>query len=400
MTDGNAFQASMNLITLPNNSYAYTNHFPSMTELSNGSYLANPGAEQSPYAVSNLNQCSTYTYLGEVKLSPRNAITYARNCKLLRSYNMSFDITRIHLEPTGHFLYVPDNDDAHNGAHVLNAFSINQNTGDLTAINTDVVGSNSVFDVKVLDLHDYNDAPVVEIEKTIQGYQNIDAVDNRIFLNGSNSYDPDAVRCGADRSKYKYSWTGWGWSPNNPSGPLTIVNANSLSGAYFKPEKTGDYRFTLSFTDDHGTCNGVNKITFKDILIKVRKIKRFPLENANPIVVTNNGHTTTITGSTIQTDPGRPVDAWGSQLIAWNMTGTSGGEKIEYGFLRREGINCDWTIPVCIPWPVCQVSDYSFQDAVNYCNSTGIAYLWQFWTPKNFVFTPIIQYGYWTYWSY
>lgn len=385
------------LETIPNFGFGYSNYMPPALFTEGGSLVINyPSGDGSSYSVSRLHQCQIMAPITPMIRIAKVPPIY-NNCSPLKSTNMQFDIGRIHMDPTGHFLYVPDNDDAHNGSHVLNAFSINQNTGDLTAINTDVVNSTSVFDVKVLDIHDYNDPPIVDIQRTTQEYQDI-AANAPIFLNAINSYDPDATRCNADRSKYSYIWTVVA-PPGSTLSSANIVNANSLNSAYFPaPDKTGDYYFTLAFKDDHGTCAGVDKTTFNNFTVKVRRILRYPEATGAPTTVVIGGQTMTIpyTGATVQTDPKKP-----SNIIKWVQVYQTGGDMIEYGIYTRTGIYCDMRVPVpiCIPVDVCTMTNYTFDQSVALCNKSPIAYLWQSWTPTRKEYTTVVSHGYWTYWS-
>ncbi len=148
----------------------------------------------------NINKCSS---AGAPQVQLTNLSPTIQNCNFETYYDLGFHFDRLHRDPTNHFLYVPYREQSAGASKMINAFSINQQNGNLTPIDTDVSGTSSIFDVKVLDIHDYNDPPVVNIQKPAQQYVNLDT-GGRIFLNGSYSYDPDYGRCGGNPANYAF----------------------------------------------------------------------------------------------------------------------------------------------------------------------------------------------------
>lgn len=347
-----------------------------------------------------------------------------KGCDNVIYKDFGFDITKIIMDPTNHFLYVPYREQSTGASRMINAFSINQQTGDLTPIDTDVTGTSSIFDVKVLDIHDYNDPPVVNIQQPAQKYVNLDT-GGRIFLNGSYSYDPDYGRCGGNPANFVYKWELNYAPPGSQKTSADIVNSNTLSSAYFDADVTGQYGFKLSFTDDHGTCPGMNKTTIGYLdSISVRKIKK-----TKEMVYDKN-----------------PVFPGGGDKIQWIPTRREGGEQAgyvyEYGVMCGNAAPANWfntsgtsgadvaasgllmgvmakyrtqeqvlqhigfaafasTFSGCTVLMICSSERsglLSYQGARNDCNQALFGL--EQWNPIPGEFTPVTEYGYWTYWGF
>jgi hypothetical protein len=317
-------------------------------------------------------------------------------CTINASYDLNFNIANMHLDPTGHFLYVPDHDDANNGAHYLNAFKVDQNNGNLTAINTDVVNSASVFDVKVLDLHDFNDPPIVNIQKPIAQYQNIDAPNNTIYLNGSYSYDPDYVRCEGNPANFVYKWTLIGNTAGSTKTSADIVNSDTLSSAYFVPDKTGDYNFQLSFTDDHGTCIGANKTTYAYMTVRMRRIK-------------STGPLHYFSGEMINGRSKNEFDLYtNSNRIKWIEAGRKNGAEISIGNFGLSGVVClQGTASMLggcglVPFVVIYGETYETGKALSYANVHDRKIYTLFvesWKETSKKIEATLIFGHWTYWD-
>lgn len=366
---------------------------------------------------------------GEPIINQGGGSRSANYCNPYKYYDLGFDITKIVMDPTNHFLYVPYREQSSGASKMINAYSINQQNGDLTPIDTDVTGTSSIFDVKVLDIHDYNDPPVVNIQKPAQQYINLDT-GGRIFLNGSYSYDPDYGKCGGNPANFVYKWELTYAPQGSQKTSADIVNSNTLSSAYFDADVTGQYNFTLSFTDDHGTCPGMNKTTIGYLSnINVRKIKK-----TAEMVYTEN-----------------PILPGGGDKIQWVPTKRIGGEVVDAGYIYRYGIMPytkgsgeaadqgaistialltlpeKWTDEQklqyaavglfaskfsMIPVITCNTETYwgdardtsskiplPYVKANSMCNKYAVAYVFEQWNPVDRIQTPVTEYGYWTYWS-
>lgn len=96
-----------------------------------------------------------------------------------------------------------------------------------------------------------------------------------VFLDGNQSFDPDAGLCSANPASYIYSWQiiskPWTSSINNAQ----ISNANQLN-ASFTPDVPGVYILELSVLDSSNTCFGGPKMGTDLVQINVKAVDLVP----------------------------------------------------------------------------------------------------------------------------
>lgn len=76
-----------------------------------------------------------------------------------------------------------------------------------------------------------------------------------VYLNGSQSYDPDSGVCSANPASYVFKWSIVAKPPTSNLTNAQITNANQLN-ASFIPDVAGNYVLELSFIDSNSTCYG------------------------------------------------------------------------------------------------------------------------------------------------
>ena len=89
-----------------------------------------------------------------------------------------------------------------------------------------------------------------------------------IAFNGTGSYDPDAVYCGANTGNYIYVWTLASKPPTSALTSGSIVGANTLTPTIV-PDVAGLYTFQFAFTDDPGACGGGARLNVDTVQVTV-----------------------------------------------------------------------------------------------------------------------------------
>lgn len=77
----------------------------------------------------------------------------------------------------------------------------------------------------------------------------------QVYLNGTQSYDPDSGVCSANPASYVYQWNIISKPPTSNLTNTSITNGNQLN-ASFTPDVPGQYALELRFTDSSSTCYG------------------------------------------------------------------------------------------------------------------------------------------------
>lgn len=136
--------------------------------------------------------------------------------------------------------------------------------GDLTLLSSNPgEWSWPAYTMVIATQHDGNDPPLANA-----GIERWVAIGESAALHGHNTFDPDAVRCSADVTKYAASWAFVSKPAGSALADSDIINANTRGSARFIPDVPGDYVLRLTFTDDPGSCQGTAKSAAATVKIK------------------------------------------------------------------------------------------------------------------------------------
>ncbi|TGL67430.1 fibronectin type III domain-containing protein [Leptospira jelokensis] len=111
-----------------------------------------------------------------------------------------------------------------------------------------------------------NQAPVIQMVSSLQSI-----LGEEVFLDASQSSDPDASFCGAQSNLYEYNWRVVSKPPLSNLVNGDIQNRTTKL-AKILPDKNGEYVFEFSFKDNAGSCAGGNRTSVSLKTVQVNLI--------------------------------------------------------------------------------------------------------------------------------
>lgn len=185
-------------------------------------------------------------------------------------------VSSLRMDPGGRHLYA-----YRRGSGQLHVFAVSQLDGSLAHTQTLSLSANAAS-VALRTRVDGNDPPAVRLRRQFDsmGVAWIDfaaygawvPAGRSLTLYATDSFDPDAARCGADPSRYVYQWR----LVDKPAASMLPLNSTALSGsstmqAGIVPDVTGEYTIQFAFTDDPGSCSQASQTTTDTIRIHARR---------------------------------------------------------------------------------------------------------------------------------
>ena len=122
----------------------------------------------------------------------------------------------------------------------------------------------------VVTITNVNSIPVA-----IAGNDQEAELDNEVILDGSNSYDDDG------------QITAWHWEISDPNGNAVVLEINSDAVTRFTPQSIGEYRVTLSVTDNDNATSSDEK----SIIVHAPNLAPVADAGGDQSVVLGNGAT-------------------------------------------------------------------------------------------------------------
>jgi len=186
----------------------------------------------------------------------RNRIVSMRLGNGIPSFNGEYDSTDpvdvLLMDPAGKSLYGLSRTN-----RILAVYSVNSADGSVVRTQTINLGAEAPGHMVLRTVVTKNDPPIVSLRYDtphLSYFPGWAQVNGQVTLQ-SDSYDPDAAKCGSNTASYVHRWT----LINKPSssarqlGTADIGSSNSRTGS-FTPDVPGQYDFEYSFTDDPGSC--------------------------------------------------------------------------------------------------------------------------------------------------
>lgn len=245
-----------------------------------------------------------YVYVGRASTRSIDIYESGSSYTLIRNVTAGFTASKADsmlIDSSGTLAFVKTN----SGATLL-VYRIE--AGDLTLLSTTSGQwgySNSTS--AVATRHDGNDPPLANA-----GFDRWVAVGESAALHGHNTFDPDAVRCNADATKYVASWTFVSKPAGSSLADSDIANGNTKSSARFVPDVSGDYKLRLTFTDDPGTCAGAPKAASATVTIHAGVLHTSPVDSLDTLPAVSGYEPVFIPNGTSQED-------WGGDMM-WAVT--------------------------------------------------------------------------------